>query len=375
MLIGFDGSRAFAKGKTGTENYSYYLLKALAKIDTENQYKVYIRPGCKINKKDWPDNFEFFLINYSRFWTQIGLALQTFEDKLDLLFVPAHTLPLFRKPGLKTIMTVHDLGAEYLPSMHQLKQNLYLGFITNFQLKTATRLIAVSESTKADLVEKGGVKDRKIQVIYEGVDRDFFKLVKSDRLRNSLKSFSIENKKYFLFVGTIQPRKNLERIIKAFSAFTQISDDYKLVLVGAKGWKADQIYKLPKELGIEDRVKFLGRVSNKYLPSLYSGALALVYLSLYEGFGLPILEAMSSNCPVITSNISSMPEVAGEAAILVNPADIEEITTAMSKIASDDRLRDNLIHKGQVQAKKFSWDICAKKTLQLFKSIYHDRNY
>src|SRR3990172_9837057 len=135
ILIGFDGSRAFVSGRTGTENYSYHLLKALGEIDKKNTYRVYLRSDLS-GWNSWPKNFEFEVINWPRLWTQTGLAMQTFKDRLDVLFVPAHTLPLVRKPGLKTVVAVHDLGSEYLPSMHQVKQRLYLGFMQKIQLKT-----------------------------------------------------------------------------------------------------------------------------------------------------------------------------------------------------------------------------------------------
>ncbi len=433
MVIGFDGSRAFSKDKTGTENYSYQLLLNLSKIDQSNQYIVYLRPGTKI--QNFPNNFQFKTINFHRLWTQVGLAYQTFKDKLDILFVPAHTLPLIRKPGLKTIMTVHDLGAEYLPAMHQLKQTLYLDFITRFQLKTATKLIAVSKATKADLVKKLGIDSSKVEVIYEGVDREVFQPIKNDQLINILNKFDIEKGKYFLFVGTIQPRKNLVRLVEAFrnlirgpvalyprpmsslnaagtrrgtpARATPHQFDLRLVLVGQKGWLSDEIYQLPKKLGIEKNVKFLGRVSDKNLAALYSGAIALTYPSLFEGFGLPILEAMSCGCPVITSNLSSMPEVTADAALLVNPYKVSEIAKAMGKLSLNepvlsepvlsevevvevaepapfagpveglilnDTLRDNMIEKGYKQVEKFSWKKAARETLKVFERVKSQRS-
>ena len=167
MIIGFDASRAFLKDRSGTENYSFQLLKALAKIDHKNIYKVYLRSQGR-TLRGWPSNFQFSIINFKFLWTQGGLALQTFKDKLDVLFVPAHTLPIIRKPGLKTVVTVHDLGSEYLPQMHQIKQRLYLSFMQKMQLKGVNKIIAVSKATKADLI-KSGVKESKIKVIYEGV--------------------------------------------------------------------------------------------------------------------------------------------------------------------------------------------------------------
>ncbi|MBI2595366.1 glycosyltransferase family 4 protein [Candidatus Daviesbacteria bacterium] len=375
MVIGFDASRAFTKEKTGTENYSYQLLLYLAKIDHKNQYILYLRPNNAtiVATNVFPENFQFKIINWPRFWTQGGLALQTFTDNLDVLFVPSHTLPLFRKPGLKTVMTVHDLGAEYLPSMHQLKQKLYLDFITRFQLKSATKLIAVSKATEADLVKKINIPANNIEVIYEGIDNQLFRPLKGEILVDSLNKFDLKQGEYFLFVGTVQPRKNLCRLIEAFGKSDLLShsefSDIKLVFVGSKGWLSDEIYALPKKLGIEDRVKFLGHVDNADLPALYCGAAALVYPSLFEGFGLPILEAFACGCPVLTSNISSMPEVAGDAALLVNPVSVEEITDGMIELVSDRDLRERLIKQGFVQAKKFSWEKCAKETLRVLENL------
>lgn len=414
MVIGFDGSRAFVPGRTGTENYSYQLLKALAKIDQNNTYTIYIRPHSVIlsssPSREWPRNFQFKEINWPRLWTQGGLAVQTFKDSLDVLFVPAHTIPVIRRPGLKTVITVHDLGSEYLSAMHQVKQRIYLSFMQKLQLKTATKIIAVSKATKEDLVKKIGIDSKKIKVVYEGYDKKLFRPIKGDLLVNSLKQFGLKQREYFLFVGTVQPRKNLERLIKAFALYSrslagarqsnspsslrlesarsasrtsklvhfgtsrlaQTETDLRsssaplLVLAGSKGWLADDIYQLPKKLGIEDKVKFLGYVPEKDLPILYSGAIALAFPSLFEGFGLPILEAQACGCPVLTSNISSMPEVAGlpagGGAISVNPYSVDDIVEGMKKIINLDT-RNKLIQAGFENIKRFSWEKCAKETL------------
>lgn len=367
MLIGYDGSRAFIKDRTGTENYSFELLRYLSQIDRKNQYLIYLRPGSnfelEVNK--WPKNFQFKILNHKKLWTQIGLSKATFTDSLDVLFVPGHTIPLIRKKELKTVVTVHDLGAEYLPKMHQLRQRLYLSFITRMQLKTATKLIAVSRVTKNDLVEKIGLDPKKIEVIYEGVNLDQFKSIKDDLLNNILSKYNLEKEKYFLFVGTIQPRKNLIRLIKAFA---QIPCPYLLVLVGFKGWLSDQIYKLPKKLEIAEKVKFLGFIDNKDLPSLYSGAIALVFPSLFEGFGLPILEAFACECPVLTSNLSSMPEVGGDAPVYVDPYNIDSISQGLTKVMNQES-RIKLIKKGKIQVKKFSWRKCARETLGVLEEV------
>jgi glycosyltransferase involved in cell wall biosynthesis len=386
MIIGFDGSRAFVKGRTGTENYSYQLLLHLAQIDNKNEYLVYLRPGSRV-EGEWPSNFKFKILNFKRLWTQLGLSKATFQDPLDILFVPAHTLPMVIRKGLKTVMTVHDLGAEYLPQMHQLKQRAYLNWMTHTQLKNATKLIAVSEATKKDIIKKVGVDPKRIEVIYEGVNLEVFKPVKEDTLVNALSKFDINIGSYFLFIGTIQPRKNLERLIEAYdSYYGPFNEVPKLVLAGNKGWLSDDIYKLVELLDLTEKVKFLGRVSDEELASLYSGAIALVYPSLFEGFGLPILEAQACECPVVTSNISSLPEIAGDSAILVDPYDINSISWGMEQFlkrtSKEDKdysktvifeangtKRKEFIKRGLTNIKRFSWEKAARETLELFENL------
>lgn len=377
MVFGLDGSRAFVSGRTGTENYSYQLLKALAKIDKKNQYIVYLRSVNSLNQL-WPDNFQFKIIKWPRLWTQAGLAIQTFQDKPDVLFVPAHTLPVIRKPSLKTVVTVHDLGSEYLPSMHQIKQRLYLGFMQRIQLKSADKIIAVSEATKKDLVEKLGIGEEKITVIYEGYDKERFKMQKSksfsnclrqSKINQTIKKYNLMYHNYFLFVGTVQPRKNLERLIIAFSRLPLRGPTaIRLVIVGQKGWMSEQIYALPKKLGIGERVKFLGYVPENDLPALYSGALALTFPSLFEGFGLPILEAQACGCPVLTSNVSSTPEVAGKEAIYVDPYSVDDIVEGMGRLQVTG-YRQQVIKSGFENIKRFSWEKCAKETLEVLESV------
>ncbi len=373
--IGIDGSRSFILNRTGTENYAFQLLKAISQIDQVNQYIIYLRPGNQYDPKEWPSNFEFKMLKYPFLWTQLGLSLQTWIEKLDLLFVPSHTLPLFRPASLKTVMTIHDLGAEYLPLTHQLKQRLYLKFITNIQMRSATKLIAVSQSTKSDLIKIAKCSPRQIEVIYEGVDQTSPELIKKDILVNLLSDLDIVYKRYFLFVGTVQPRKNIGRLIKAFDKLLkdhpQKYHDYKLVIAGGRGWLSEEIYSLPQELKIESQVKFLGRVSDQLLASLYQGAIALTFPSLFEGFGLPVLEAYRYQLPVVTSKQSSLPEVAGEGAILVDPYDINAIAQGMHQV-TDIKSSQQLISAGQHQLKQFSWHKAAIETIKLFEEVINE---
>lgn len=378
MIIGFDASRAFEEEATGTENYSFQLLREMLSIDTENEYYVYTRIPREKIKMDFSQNVKLVHIDFPRLWTQVGLATRTFSDPLDVLFVPSHTLPLVRRSNLPTVMTVHDLGAEYLPASHQLKQQLYLKFITRYQLQSVSHLIAVSDATRKDLVKKIKVPDSKISVVYEGVNFKSDDRPSVSQANQTLRKMSLTRHKYFLFVGTVQPRKNLVRLIEAFSLFLIESknqeQDVSLVLAGKLGWDYKEILALPKQLGIDKQVKFTGRVSDMELASLYQGAIALTYPSLFEGFGLPILESYFFNTPVITSNTSSMPEIAGKGAILVNPEEVNGIMRAMQTLYSDRSKCSELVRAGKEQLAKFSWNEAAKATIKVLEATARRAN-
>lgn len=316
MLIGVDGSRAFTTQNTGTENYSLNLIKALAEVDRENHYRVYLRETrdqrleTRKLAKQFPKNFEFRPIHPTRLWTQIGLALETWRAPVDLLFVPAHTLPVLRNYRVKTVVTIHDLGVEYLPGYHQFPQKYYLDLASKYAAYHADRLIAVSEATKRDLIERYGVKSPQIDVVYEGVDKEFFRPQTKAVVDKVKKKYKISGD-YFLYVGTVQPRKNLMFLIDTFntyvksisvksnkSKYNKSNQQISLIIAGKMGWDYAKIAQKAA-----DNIKFLGYVDRAGLPALYSGARAAVFPSLFEGFGLPILEALSSGCPVIASNI------------------------------------------------------------------------
>jgi len=210
------------------------------------------------------------------------------------------------------------------------------------------------------------VPSNRISVVYEGVDKDIFKLKKSYEIDEVKARYGLPEK-YFLYVGTIQPRKNLARVIEAFAQADL--KNTKLVLAGEKGWLSDDIYNLPEKLSIENRVKFLGFVPTEDLPALYGGALALVFPSLYEGFGLPILEAFSCRCPVLTSDLGAMAEIAGRATLLVNPKKVDEISIGLKKLSLEPDLRKKLALEGTNRAELFNWEKTAAETLKVFEQV------
>lgn len=364
MRIGIDASKISLTQKTGTENYSHNLIKNLLKIDQTNDYTLYLREDPPSFTKQ--SNVTCRKIPLSRLWTQAGLASEVMFNPPDILFIPAHTMPIIHRLGLKTVVTIHDLGAEFLPQYHQFPQKLYLNRTTEFVAKHATRMIAVSEATKRDLIEKLGVESRRISVVYEGWDRDLFHKPGEREVEEVRKRYHLKND-YLLFVGTVQPRKNLEKLIEAFS---QAKIDLDLVIAGKPGWLSEAIYAAPEKYVVKDRVLFLGHVLNEELPGLYGGARALVFPSLFEGFGLPVLEALACSTPVLTSNSTSLPEVGGDAALYVKPTSITSIKNGIEKIVTNSKLRDQMLSNAKFQVQKFSWEKTAKETLGVFKEVY-----
>lgn len=386
MIIGFDASRAQLAKRAGPENYTSNLLENLLRVDQKNFYRLYYNPRASNFEPPFDSrasNFELRPISWPKLWTQAGLAMECFLNPPDILFVPAHTIPLIRRPGLKTVVTIHDVGFQKFLEQYQSRWwRLYGGRISNFAARAATQVIAVSESTKKDLVEKLGVKPDKITVIYEGVDHSVFRqqFNKFSSLRSERFAFSESNTiqqlrrkygidgEYLLFVGTIQPRKNLVGLVEAFSTLN--SRLITLVIAGKEGWLADEIYAAPRKFGVGKRVNFLGYVPTDEIVSLMNGALAVVFPSLYEGFGLPVLEAMACGCPVVTSNISSLPEVAGEAGVLVDPHSVEDIVRGIEKVLRfSEKERQDLIERGLKWAKKFTWQRAARETIEVFELI------
>ncbi|MEK7513459.1 MAG: glycosyltransferase family 1 protein [Patescibacteria group bacterium] len=367
MLIGIDASRSEVKDKTGTENYSNELIKAMLELPEagKHTFRLYKKmTRSDLVSKQGPTFIEEIPINWPRLWTQGGLAIETWKRPPEVLWVPAHTLPVLRKPGIKTVVTIHGLEYEFLPEYYQFPQKLWLNKSTEYAVKQADKLIAVSKWTKKQLVERLGADPGKISVVYEGVRPGQGRTLSREYMRQIRYKYSLP-KEYILFVGTIQPRKNLVRLIEAFAKVINYPIRTDLVIAGKLGWMYDEILEAPKKFGVEKRVKFIGRVAEADLAAIYHDARLFVWPSLMEGFGLPVLEAMAAGIPVITSNRGALPEVAGEAGLLVDPENTQEIAQAMKLVLENEGLRQGLIEKGFRQVKKFSWEQAAKQTLDI----------
>ncbi len=368
MLIGIDASRATLARRTGTETYSLHLIRALIGLGTEHRFRLYTNrqslfPLPSQGGGDGGGRFvEIRSIPFPRLWTHIRLSAEMLTRPPDVLFVPAHVLPLIH--GRRSVVTVHDLGYRFFPAAHRTTDRLYLDWSTRWNAQQATALLADSAATKADLVRAYGVNPAKVHVVYLGRDETLAPVTDPVALAAVRERYDITGR-YLLYVGTLQPRKNLGRIVDAFARLGGLPGlaDVQLILGGKRGWLYDALFAQVDRLGLAGRVLFPGYVADDDLPALLSGATAFVFPSLYEGFGIPVLEAGACGVPVITSNTSSLPEVAGDAALLVDPHDVDAIAAAMHRLITDDALRAELARRGQENVKRFSWEKCARETL------------
>ena len=365
MLIGIDASRAAVAQRTGTENYSLNLVRHLVALDRKNSYRLYLNRPPSRNLQS--ANCELRVMPFPRLWTHLRLSLEMMRHPPDLLFVPAHVLPIVHPRA--SVVTVHDLGYLYFPHAHRPLDRLYLDLSTRHNARAAAHLISDSQATKRDLVERYSVDPAKIAVVYAGYDAAAFRPVRDRAAIEAVKArYSIAGE-YILSVGTLQPRKNLARLIEAFASL-QIADcKLQLVIAGKRGWLYKEIFAQVHQLGLEDEVIFTGYVAGSDLPALLSSASLFVMPSLYEGFGLPVLEAMACGVPIVCSNVSSLPEVAGDAAVLVDPLDVGRMAAAMERVLSDEELRAELRERGFEQVGRFSWEKCARETLAVLESV------
>ena len=363
LRIGIDASRATVARRTGTESYARRLIQALleAGIPRGHQFTLYFRDTPSPDLFSPPggaaDKVSNRIIPFPRLWTHIRLSAELLgRGRPDVLFVPAHVLPLAHP--LPTVVTVHDLGYRHFPEAHPWRQRLYLEWSTRFSARQATHLLADSEATKLDLTRFCGVPEDKVSVVYPGYD-DSLRPVDSGAVR--ARYGLPEN--YFLHVGTLQPRKNLLRLMEAVAWAPAPAC---LVLAGRAGWLSAPIVARARELA--DRVRLLEYVPDEDLAGLYSGALALVFPSLFEGFGFPALEAMACGTPVICSNTSSLPEVTGDAALLVDPLDVGGLLAAMRRVQAEPALRSALRAQGLARVRQFSWERAAQETLAVLEA-------
>ncbi len=354
----------------GTRIYIWNLLKNFGLLDKKDQFLIYHKN--KFNPQLSFTIFENYKILEKPFpfwWTQMRFGWEIFREKPDVLWMPMHSLPYLRSRKTKTVVTIHDLAFKFFPDHFPRKDLRRLNWFTDYAVRQADKLIAVSHSTKKDLLKiYPKLPEEKINVIYHGYDKELFREnISDEKVKKITAKYQISDTKYIIYVGTLQPRKNLNVLIEAFENLRQSKSyqDLKLVIAGDLGWLFEDFIKRVKD---NSNIVVTGKFETKDLPALLKGAQVFVLPSLYEGFGLPVLEAMACGTPVVAANNSSLAEIVGRAGILFDAYSSQNLTGVLRRILKDDNLRDELRIRGLERAKDFSWEKCAHETLEWLKS-------
>lgn len=361
MLIGVDASRAVKQLRTGTENYSWYVIRELLELDKENNYRLYAQhlPGSEFGEYS---NAEWRVIHTERLWSQIHLAKEVRQNPPDVLFVPSHVVPI--TTNVKSVVTIHDIAYKFFPEAYNSFSRRYLQFSTSVSLAKAKKILVPSQATKDDIIKYYKTPASKIVVTPLGYNSDIY----NGSANNNAPPI---NDPYLIFVGRIEKKKNVSLLIDAFQLLAKEHKRLHLVLAGRPGVGYDQIKKQISSLAPELRDKIIeqAELSDADLATFVAHAKALVLPSLYEGFGLPVIEAMAVGTPVICSNTPALAEVAQDAAVVLPPEDPLRWAAELSRILNEPALAEKLRKKGIARAESFSWQRCAKQTLEVLNDV------
>lgn len=376
MKICIDLSPAVHK-RAGIGRYAQELTEALVRVDTHNQYWAFFNNSISVTVDSPLSHLPLLKLPLGNKLWRLSVLFSHLarirQDRLfreiDIFHSTDNLLPYFPHTG--SVHTLLDLAFRRFPKTLTPLNRFYLSVMTPHFLRKADRIIAISEHSKKDTVDLYGTPPDKIKVIPLGVGKRFHVVKDKKYLESVRQRLNLPNH-YLLYVGTLEPRKNLVRLLEAFRQARL--DDYKLVIAGKTGWFSEPFFNKLHALGLGERVLLTGFVSDADLSALYSGATAFLFPSIYEGFGLPILEAMASGVPVICSDAASLPEVAGDAALLLSPYDIKGWTEAMENVVHDHILHERLIDFGLQRSRLFSWEQTARLTLDVYRDIYANRH-
>lgn len=379
MRIGIDYTAAVRQGG-GIGRYTRNLVRALAKLDTRNRYTLFVAGGWGAGDGlgSWPPNFRVRSFPLSDRWLTIlwqrlrlPIPIQAVTGPLDLFHSPDFVLP--PTGSATSILTVHDLSFSRLPDCYVPAFQQYLQAAVSRSVRRAHWILADSESTRRDLVDRMGIDPGRSLVVYPAVEGRFQPVQDTQLLAEVRRRYHLPER-FILGLGTIQPRKNFVGLIKGFQRLLQAKgksadlENLNLVIGGERGWLFQETLDSAAQAGLEGRVHFPGFIADEDLPALYSLARVFAFPSWYEGFGLPVLEAMASGTPVVAADNSSLPEAVGEAGLMVPAGDSDALAQALARILTDKDLRQRLVQAGFEQARRFSWEQSAARLLQLFQA-------
>ncbi len=380
MRIGIDARKILnpEKGEVaGIGHYTYHLMRHLLDIDKINEYTLFFdyrlakrklekfkRKNVKIKYFPFRHYKRYLGLVYSRLLVTATLA----RENLDVFHFPAGSIPA--KYTGKKLLTVHDLAIWKHPDLFAKIERRQARSLTSTTLKNVEKIIVVSDATRADIREIFDINPEKIKVIYNGIDKRFFIEPTSAKINDLKKKYKIK-KDYILYLGQLEPRKNLTRLIEAFSELKErnLGENFQLVIAGGSGWLAKEIRHIASDSEYCEDIIFAGYIEPDDLTSIFRGAKLFVFPSIYEGFGMPVVEAMACGLPVVLSDIPALKEVAGDVGVFVNPYSVSGMARAMWRVLSSNSLQKELTQKGLKRAEEFSWEKCARETLELYKKV------
>lgn len=358
MIIAIDGNEANVEKKVGVSVYTLELLKYFQKNATKDiRFTVFLRTQPNNSMPPAGPYYSYKIVPGPFAWSQIFLPLYLLYSwivgiRFSVFFSPAHYSP--RLLFCNSVVTIHDLSYVHYPDEFLQKDLYQLTQWTRYSVNRASVIISVSEATKKDIIQTYGFSSNKVNVVYNGY-------TEGDISSQSKRQF----KPYILYVGTIQPRKNITTLVSAFEVFSKNHPEFTLKIAGKNGWMYHETLKRIDASYVRDKIELLGFVDDKKKNELYKNAFCTVLPSLYEGFGLPLLEAMNFGSPVLASNTSSLPEIGGDAAIYFDPHSAEQLNSCMETLYTNTSLRSECVRKGFIRVKHFSWDLCGKNTLAI----------
>jgi len=367
MIIGIDGNEANVTQRVGSNQYAYEILWALSTLKNPHQWRIYLRDKPLLDLPKPKDNWSYRIFGPKKLWTRWRLPLDLFfhRSRPDIFFTPGHYAPSLSP--VPVVISIMDLGYLKFPEQFT-KKDLYQ--LTNWTLRSirkASHILTISQSTKNDIIKEYSIAENKITVTYPGYDRNKFKVQNSKLKIDKIKRKYKIPGDYILFLGTLKPSKNIEGLLEGFKLLiARYQLPINLVIAGKKGWMYGGIFDKVKSLKLEGEVVFTDFVTEEDLPSLMSGARVFVLPSFWEGFGIPVVEAMASGVPVVVSNVGSLPEVVGKAGIIVDPYKSEDIAKGIKMALERSR---ELREEGLRRARIFSWDKCAKETLRVLEEV------